>query len=143
MTRWGTRFVASTIACVVVVAAVVHLAQSAGAAEEKFLSGDYKLRISVASLGDKGNITRPAKVTVTGKKVSIQSKTVSSSPVRMDGAIGQDGKLRFGVTSVERNRIVSMHYIGNLTGAKATGTAHFFANGAPALQGTWELVLAQ
>lgn len=61
----------------------------------------------------------------------------------MSGAVGKDGILRLGTTTIERNRIVSVHYIGNIAGDTASGNVYFFGDGKPAFDGTWELILKE
>ena len=63
--------------------------------------------------------------------------------IQMRGEFCEDGKLRFGMTTLERNRIVSMHYIGTVSGDSANGTLNAFGDANAAFEGRWKLLRSE
>ena len=110
---------------------------TADAQEPSLRAGDYTLEMNIKAMGDRGKQSKPAKVTVETGKITVKVEGIGSD---MQGAVGTDGKLRLGVTTIERNRIVSVHYIGGISGDRASGKVYFFSNGEPVFDGTWELI---
>jgi len=110
-------------------------------AQEPFLqAGDYTLKMNIKAMGDRGKQSKPAKVMIKAGSITVKVEGIASE---MRGAVGKDGKLRLGATTIERNRIVSVHYIGKIAGDTASGNVYFFGDGKPAFDGTWELSLKE
>jgi len=127
-----------TSTAVTLLAALACLpALTADAQEPSLKAGDYTLEMNIKAMGDRGKQSKPAKVTVETGKITVKVEGIGSD---MQGAVGTDGKLRLGVTTIERNRIVSVHYIGGISGDRASGKVYFFSNGEPVFDGTWELI---
>ena len=80
-----------------------------------------------------------AQITVKQKQFTVDTTAAMGESIQMQGQFCEDGKLRFGITTLERNRIVSMHYIGTASGDSASGTLSVFGDANAASDGRWKL----
>jgi hypothetical protein len=55
------------------------------------------------------------------------------------GRIDAEGKLRFGITLVRDDKVVSLHFVGRPNGTGAKGNVHLLTVGQRPVKGTWEL----
>jgi hypothetical protein len=55
------------------------------------------------------------------------------------GRIDEEGKLRFGITLVRDDKVVSLHFVGRPNGTGAKGKVRLFTVGQRPVKGTWEL----
>ena len=55
------------------------------------------------------------------------------------GRIDEEGKLRFGITLVRDDKVVSLHFVGRPNGTGAKGKVRLLTVGQRPVKGTWEL----
>ena len=120
---------------------LVVLVQAATAGEALDLqNGKYELRLLNPQMAEgKKDITLPAKIELKNGEIVIQTQGMMGNEITLRG-MASDGRIKAGMTDVERSSIISFHYIGKVqTKQQAKGEFHCFIDGKAAFAGEWVL----
>ena len=103
-------------------------------------SGQYDLRLITPKMAKgRKDVTLPARVEKVKKEFIIHTQGMTGNKITLRG-IEDKGKIKVGMTSVERGTLISFHYVGKVeTSAKASGAFHCFGDGKAVFSGTWVL----
>ena len=103
-------------------------------------SGNYDLRLMTPKMAKgKKDVSLPAKVERVKKEFIIHLQGMAGNKITLRG-IEDKGKIKVGMTAVERGTLISFHYVGKVeTSAKASGVFHCFGDGETLFSGTWVL----
>ena len=75
---------------------------TADAQEPSLKAGDYTLKMNIKEMGERGKQSKSVKVMIKAGSITVRIEGIASE---MSGAVGKDGILRLGTTTIERNRI--------------------------------------
>ena len=103
-------------------------------------NGEYELILQVKEMPkDKKEVTLPAKLEIDQTNITIKTQGMMGNKIILKGTI-EKSEIKFGMTSMERENIISFHYVGQIeTLAKAKGDIFCFINGKQAFTGKWSL----
>jgi len=134
------RFVACCFVSFMVLAKFAYAEESKTSGAASLENGSYVLRILVPKMAEgKRDITLPAVVGVAKGKLQIKSQGLMGNKFILNGIL-QDGSIKVGMTDIERQDIISFHFIGNVASqTSADGKLYCFVNDKPGFDGRWVL----
>ena len=102
--------------------------------------GMYDLKLLTPDMPARNKeITVPAEVRVENDVLEVHTQGMLGNKITLKGAMS-DGKVKMGMTAIEKNSILSFHYLGTVD-EKGTAKGKFFAfiDGKQAFAGEWTL----
>ncbi len=136
------KFAATLISVGVIFFATPASAQGDDKASSALLPGKYSFRLLTPSQAEDRNkdVTKPANVSVEKTSITIDTQDGVGKPMTLQG-ISTKSEVKFGLTSIERTSIISLHFVGvPNSDVSAEGTFAVFVDGKKMADGKWALV---
>ena len=135
-----SRFIAGCFVGVMALCMAAYAQEAKNSDIASLKTGKYELRLVMPQMAEgKRDIALPAEVEITEDRLLIKTQGMMGNKVVLNGVL-REGDIKVGVTGIERENIISFHYIGKVaTETSAKGKLYGFINGKARLKGNWVL----
>ena len=114
--------------------------QARGDEAEVLEMGAYEMRLIVPEMPEnRRDVAFPAELVKDGEKLVVKTRGMMGNAITLTG-FQDKGGIKFGMTDVEKSKLLSFHYLGEITGRTAAeGKFQVFGEGKLVFGGTWTL----
>ena len=133
-----TKLTQFLVACLFFYAFAAH-AQDAAAQRQALADGKYDFTLITPDMPERNReITVPAEIKKAKTGFEVHTQGMLGNKVTLKGAMN-DGTIKMGTTAIEKNSILSFHYIGKVDKGIGKGEFFTFIDGKKAFAGKWTL----
>lgn len=139
------KFAATLIPVGVMFFVTLASAQGDDNISSALLPGKYSFRILTPSQAEDRNkdVTKPADVRIDKTSITIETQDGVGKPMTLQGLCTKS-EIKFGLTSIERTSLVSLHFVGvPNSDSSAEGALAVFVDGKKMADSKWALVRTQ